>query len=99
MTSSTNINHLPSISPTELKTLCATPGTLKVIVEEIDGYFLPIIHYLQPNGYTKLLGFIVDNENILATVELADIVTALEEILGVEQCILTPEIPNGTTMH
>lgn len=99
MTSSTNMDQLPSISPKELKILSATPGTLKVIVKEINGYFLPIIHHLQPNGHTQLLGIIVDNENVLATVELADIVTALEEVLGVEQCILTPETPSDTTMH
>ncbi len=60
---------------------------------------MPIVHYVPPNEEAQLRGFVMDGNNVLATVELADIVTALEEIIGIQNCILTPEIPDGITMH
>jgi hypothetical protein len=99
MTIYTDLSQLPKISTEELKTLGATSGTLKVKVIEVDGYYLPMIHYAPPEGELQLRGFIIDGENILATVELADVTTALEEVLGAPNLLLDVEVPEGTTMH
>ena len=99
MTSIPKQEQLPRISAQDLKILSFAPGTLRVIVKKVDGYFLPFVHFDQPNGDTQLHGIVIDGENVLATVELADIVTALEEIIGVQHTILTPDIPDGITMH
>jgi hypothetical protein len=99
MTSTAKHNQIPRISAQELKILSVEPGTLRVIVKQVSGYFMPIVHYAPPNEEAQLRGVIMDGNNVLATVELADIVTALEEIIGIQNCILTSEIPDGVTMH
>ena len=99
MTTSADLSQLPKITAEELRTLGATSGTLKVQVIEVDGYFLPMIHHAPPEGELQLRGFIIDGENILATVELADITTALEEVLGIKDILMEVEVPEGTTMH
>ena len=91
--------QLPSISLQELQILSGLPGTLKVIVKQVNGRYLPIVHHTTPEGDTKLHGIIKDGNNVLATVELADVTTALEEIIGLQHELLTPETPDGTTMH
>jgi hypothetical protein len=99
MTLPTKYDQVPRISAQELKILSVGPGTLRVIIKQVSGYFMPIVHYVPPNEEAQLRGFVMDGNNVLATVELADIVTALEEIIGIQNCILTPEIPDGITMH
>jgi hypothetical protein len=99
MTSTTKYNPIPRISTQELKILSGEPGTLRVIVKQVNGYFMPIVHYAPPNEEAELRGVVMEGNNVLATVELADVVTALEEIIGIQDCILTPEIPDGIVMH
>ncbi len=99
MTHTSTWNQIPSISIEELKILSTTPGTLRVIVKEIDGYFMPSVQFTPPNGDTILRGIIKEGTNVLATVDLADALTALEEILGAQHSILTSEIPDFTTLH
>ncbi len=99
MTPTEKLEQLPRITLQELKLLSLEPGTLRVTVKKVNGYFLPIVHYDPPNNDTQLLGIIVDGANVLATVELTDVVTALEDLIGVQQCILTPDVPDGAIMH
>lgn len=99
MTTYSDLSQLARITPEELKILRATTGILKITVLEVDGYYLPMIHHTPPDGESEFHGFIMDGENILATVELADIPTALEEVLGTQNYLLNTEIPEGVKIH
>jgi len=92
-------NQVPSISTQELKLLCFGPGTLKVTVREINGYFVPFIQHTTSDGVTKQHGIVIEGEEMLATVELADVIAALEEIIGTQHVLLTPDMPDDITMH
>ena len=99
MTPNTQLDQLPSISTQELETLSFAPGKLKVIVRQVSGYFMPFVYHTPNDGDTKLHGIIVDGADVLATVELSDVFVALRELIGSEHNILTPEIPEGKTLH
>lgn len=99
MTSTNTMNPIPSISIEDLRILSTTPGTLQVTVKKVSGYFMPYVQFTPPDGDTILRGIIVQGTDVVATVDLADALTALEEIIGTQHSILTPEIPDSATLH
>jgi hypothetical protein len=99
MTSQAQSDPLPRISTQELETLSFTPGKLKVIVQQVGGYFMPIVYHTALDGDTKLHGIIADGADVLATIALADAVIALKELIGTEHTIVTPENPERRIVH
>ena len=95
----TSTQQIPCISIQDLLSLISTPGTLRIIVKQNSGFFVPIVHFDTPHGDTQLHGIIVEDGCALATLELADLVTALEEVLGTHHNIITPDNPVATTLH
>lgn len=99
MTSTNPTNQIPSISIEDLRTLSTTPGTLQVTVKKVSGYFMPYVQFTPPDGDTILRGIIMQGTDVVATVDLADALTALEEIIGTQHSILSPEFPDSATLH
>jgi len=99
MTSTNAMNQIPSISIEKLRALSTTPGTLQVTVKNVNGYFMPYVQFTPPDGDTVLRGIILQGTDVVATVDLADALTALEKIIGTEHSILTSEMPDSAVLH
>jgi hypothetical protein len=91
-------NALPRISIQELENLSFESVKFKIIIHQVSGYFMPFVYQIVDNE-TKLLGIIVSGDHVVATVELADTITAVKELIGNDHLIITPDTPGYPTKH
>lgn len=99
MTATTASSQLPNISIDDLRILSTQPGTLQVTIKKVSGYFMPFVRFMPPVGDTILHGVITQGSDVVATVDLADALTAVEQIIGSKHSIVMPENAGTPILH
>ncbi|MBA5604436.1 hypothetical protein H3H36_03555 [Duganella sp. FT3S] len=99
MTATTAPSQLPNISIDDLRILSTQPGTLQVTIKKVNGYFMPFVQFAPPVGHTILHGVITQGSDVVATVDLAEALTAVEQIIGSKHNIVMPESTGTPILH
>ncbi|WP_161020601.1 hypothetical protein [Duganella lactea] len=72
---------------------------LQVTIKKVSGYFMPIVRFVPPVGDTVLHGVITQGADVVATVDLDDALTALEELIGNKHSIVMPDTASTPILH